>query len=73
MGYDIRNEAGILVMTVDNRMAQHMINSSKGVFTPYKAAGCEATTCFELSEAYHINLPHVKVFLWEKTKLIPKQ
>lgn len=67
--YVIRNEAGVLIAYIDNRMMSN-ITTSGGAWRPYGK-----TACFEYTEDKAIDFSGFgipfKMMLWEGYKIIP--
>lgn len=73
MGYDVRDESGLLTLKIGDETAKDIIDNTKGIFRPYTPKDGNGTkTAFELTENKVLIVTDIRIYLWEKTLLIPE-
>jgi len=70
--YMIRDENGILLMQVENNIADRIIVGTSGEFKPYKPTADTEVICYQITDDCSMETDCGKFYLWAGTKLIPK-
>ena len=72
MGYAIRDENGLLILRIGNADAKAIMDNAPGIFRPWKSRAKDAPkTVFEVTKPMTYTVGEIKIYLWEKTLLIP--
>lgn len=73
MTYVVRTEGGLMTMKISQYLAEDIFSNTKGTFRPYVPAdGSAVKTAFEIAEDKVLIAGDTKLYLWEKTLLIPE-